>query len=100
MMVEPLADTTDALLDLGKKKAGRPRNARNKAPSGESIVDLTLSINWSFELRIASLYISRIKATMTCALDTVLMGLFFIRKFEDDLLLDFKRDKVLDRDLI
>jgi len=90
-------DTTDALLDMGKKKAGRPRNARNKAPSGESIVDLTLSINWSFELRIVSLYISRIKATMTCALDTVLMGLFFIRKFEDDLLLDFKRDKVLDR---
>ena len=91
-------DTTDAIFGKKPKKTGRPKNARNKAPSGDSIVDLTLSIPWSYE------YVSedsnledvkRIKVTNTCAMDTVLMGVFLLHKYDDELFTDFKRDESL-----
>ena len=80
-------DTTKANLPeafLKKpKKAGRPRNARNVAPSGRDIVDLSHAIPWEYRYETAQQ--THVYATNTCAMDTVLMGLYFLRKFEQDM---------------
>ena len=88
-------EKTDELLGKKQRNIGRPRNARNKAPSGDSVVDLTLSIIWSYEF--VTDEGKTIKATLTCAMDTVLMGFFLLRKYDDELFLDFRRDENLTR---
>lgn len=88
-------DTNEAIFgDSKRQKTGRPRNTPNKAPSGIVAVDCTLAMPWAFTFITEDSL--RIKATNTCAPDTVLMAMFNLRKYDDELFLDFKMDdKVL-----
>ena len=60
---------------------------------GNTVVDVTLGIEWSFEHWTEESKL--IKAINTCALDTVLNALYMLRKHDDELFLDFKRDTIL-----
>ena len=84
-------DTTEALLgSQRRKKVGRPRNTRNVTPSGKDAVDLTTAIPWSFETHDDI----RVQVSNTCALDTSLQALYLLRRYDQDLYLHFKGNKL------
>jgi len=62
-------------LSPGSKRLppGRPRHAKNLAPTKTAVQDLSFGIPWSYSY-------DGLSVTNTCAMDTALMSLFFIRK--------------------
>eukprot|EP00984_Skeletonema_dohrnii_P034836 scaffold33748_cov214-Skeletonema_dohrnii-CCMP3373.AAC.1 len=92
-------DTNKALFPSIKQSTGRKPDQSNKVPSGTTIVPMDVCIPWGF------VYITSagetIQVTNTCAMDTVLMGLFLLRQHDHDLQLKIKEvaplDSVLDK---
>ncbi len=69
-------DRTSQLSPPSRKRLpGRPHYSRNLAPTKDSVQDLSFGIPWSYE------YMG-VSVTNTCAMDTVLMSLYFVRKYE------------------
>ena len=82
-------DSDKTLFDTKKKRTGRQKKAANLAPSGNQSIDLTCAIPWSFAIDTPV----KVRATITCAMDSCLMALFLLRKYDDELYLDFIKDK-------
>ena len=82
-------ERTNELINLNQRKAGRPRYSKNVAPSKSSIQPLTFGIPWSYKVG-QDLYIN------TCAMDSALMILYFMRKFELLPLQLFTNEQALD----
>ena len=78
-------EKTSELITIATKSTGRPKGAKSMAPLGETMVNLSLAIIWSFSNFYHAPSSKSITATNTCPLDVVMMALFLLRKYDDDL---------------
>ena len=90
-------DTNQALFPTRARqnntKIGRPKNSRNLAPTGNAI-DISIAIPWGLKHSANSKFYYGYN---TCAGDTCFTAMYYLRKYDDKLLLAFRdNDKLND----